>query len=234
MSFATNFILGICGLVFVISSCQNTSTQTKQPEENVLPKDEPTSVVTAAALTQTAKKLRVTIGPNSSVRYLVREQLANRNLPNDAVGVSKNISGFLSLNADGSIDTESVISIDMSTFESDLPRRDRYLETEPLETDEYPKAQYQIRNVKDLEWPLTGNKNISFQIIGDMTLHGKTQPLKWNVIASYVNGKMTGIAKSKFTFNDFNLDIPNLFFILDVDNEIRLELVFDATVASNR
>ena len=199
------------------------------------PKREAINIATATPLVPTPRteSVRVNIGQNSSIKYLVREQLANRNLPNDAIGVSTNISGFLSLNTDGSVGAESIISIDMSTFESDSARRDQYLRRQTLETDRYPTAQYEILGVEDLEWPLPNNENISFQIVGNMTLHGITQPLKWDILASHLNGQMTGTANTEFSFDDFDLEIPNLFFILDVDNNIRLELVFDTTVDSN-
>ncbi|MQG20590.1 MAG: YceI family protein [SAR202 cluster bacterium] len=226
------FILGVCGLIFLVTGCQNTSPESKSPKQIVVPTEQhaKTGTATPTVLTPQKEDLRITVGPNSHIKYLVREQLANRDLPNDAIGVSKELFGFLSLNKDGSIKDESVISVDLSTFKSDSARRDRYLQRQTFEIDKYPTVRYEILDVKGLQWPLPNTENLSFQITGDMTLHGETRTLNWEVLASHSEGKLAGTAKTKFAFDDFNLDIPNLFFILDVENEIRLELIFDAAI----
>ena len=231
-SLNVRFILSICFLILLLAGCQNTSTETDRPKEIVMPAEQQVKIVTASpsARSHHENDLTITIGPNSLIKYRVREQLANRDLPNDAIGVSEEISGSLSLKKDGSVGKESAISVDLSTFTSDSARRDRYLQRQTFEIGKYPTARYKILDVQGLQWPLPENEPLDFQITGDMTLHGTTRTLTWKVLALHANGKMTGTAESKFTFNDFNLDIPNLFFILDVENEIRLELLFDALV----
>jgi hypothetical protein len=63
----------------------------------------------------------------------VREQLANVDLPNDAVGATSAITGQLVLDAQGQVvPGASRFVIDVTTLKSDRERRDGYLQRRTL------------------------------------------------------------------------------------------------------
>ena len=44
-------------------------------------------------------------------------------------------------------------------------------------------------------------------------------------------GQRTGTAKTNFTFDTFDMEIPSVFVVLSVVDDVRLEIDFDATVS---
>ena len=62
-----------------------------------------------------------------------------------------------------------------------------------------------------------------------MTLHGVTSKLTWDVVAEFNSGTLTGQSRTSFTFDKFDIEKPSLFFILSVEDDIRLELDFIAS-----
>jgi polyisoprenoid-binding protein YceI len=89
-----------------------------------------------------------------------------------------------------------------------------------------------VREVAGLPWPLPENGEETFQLVGDMTLHGVTRPLTWDVTAQFGPDDMTGQARTAFTSDDFEMNKPSLFFIVSVEDQIRLEMDFNASIAS--
>ncbi len=89
-------------------------------------------------------------------------------------------------------------------------------------------AEFVIREVSGLSWPLPESGDTDFQLHGDMTLHGVTAPLTWDVIASFGPDGVTGQATTRFQFGDFDISKPSLFFIISVEDDMRLEVDFKA------
>ncbi|MER3459207.1 MAG: hypothetical protein C4309_11800, partial [Chloroflexota bacterium] len=169
--------------------------------------------------------MRFTLVPEGSeARYRVREQLARLSFPSDAVGATKAISGQIVVNPDGTILSEkSKIVVDLTTLRSDENRRDNYIKNNTLQTSRFPTAEFVPREIRGLSSPLPASGEGTFQLIGDLTLHGVTRPVTWEVTARLDGQTLTGSATTSFTFADFNLTVPQVFVVLSVDETIRLE-----------
>ena len=63
-----------------------------------------------------------------------------------------------------------------------------------------------------------------FQLVGDMTLHGVTKEVTWNVVATFGNQIVGGRATTTLDFAGFNLTKPSLARLLSVDDKIELEI----------
>ena len=169
----------------------------------------------------------------AKARYLVREQLARLDFPNDAIGETNDIFGNIVLNEEGEIISESsTIIVDMSTLKSDKPRRDNYLRNNALETSKYPEAKFIIEEVQGMKWPIGKNiGSVDLELIGKMTVHGVSKPLTWTVEGNVLDeDTMEGTAKTEFEFSYFDITIPRLVFILSVEDRIRLEFDFIAKI----
>jgi len=165
--------------------------------------------------------------PGTEARFRVREQLAELNFPNDAVGATQQVEGAITLDQSNAIVVaDSRLVVDLRTLRSDDNRRDRYINRRTLETDRYPLAEFAPREVAGLPaaWPRSGEAQ--FQVVGDMTIHGATRPLTWNVSASFGDQEVVGLATTSFHFSDFNLAIPKVFLVLSVEDNIGLEVDF--------
>lgn len=178
-------------------------------------------------------KLSVDIDPNSIARYIVYEQLVRWASPKDVVGETKVTEGKLVFDKDGNvIPDESVIIVDLKNLKSDSNKRDDYIRRSALESNKYPEGIFIPETIQGLEWPFPSEGDHTFTMLGDMTVHGVTKPVEWIVEANVVNQEVKGKASTKFDFSYFDINKPDLKFILILDNELRIELDFTATVNS--
>jgi polyisoprenoid-binding protein YceI len=169
--------------------------------------------------------VRLDVAPGSSASYRVREQLARLNFPNDAVGTTQTVTGSLHFAADGAIVTDqSKLRIDLRTLKSDEERRDAYLRERTLRTDRFPIAEFQARRTEGLIYPLPSTGSVSFQLIGDLAVHGVTSEVSWNVTGNLGSDVVTGRATTRFPFSKFKLTIPKLLGLVSVNDDIQLEV----------
>ena len=175
----------------------------------------------------------VEIQNETVARYLVREQLARLDFPNDAVGETSDVVGLIIFNPDGEINSDaSKITVNLGTLKSDKDRRDRFLRTRSLESDVFPTAEFVVKELPGLEWPLPKEGEASFQIIGDMTVHGFTRPITWEATAQFSEDSFSGVAKTSFTFDEFDINVPKVRIVLSVEETMRFELDFLASITS--
>ena len=195
----------------------------------------PTAPATATATPGTEeppKGVVIEIGPGSVARFLVREQFARVSFPNDAIGETMAVKGSLVFDADGRIvPAQSSITIDLSTLKSDEDERDEYLRTKSLETDRFPLATLTAQETPGLPWPLPSTGELEFQISGDLRLHGTSKPTVWEIKARFDSNTVRGQAKVNFPFAMFNIKRPRAFFLISVDDNIRLEMDFFASIS---
>ena len=190
------------------------------------------SLLLAAAAGPTRPPARadthLTVAPTGNeVRYRVREQLAGFDLPNDAVGKTAAVTGGVTFDAKGAIvPAASKITVDIQGLTSDRSRRDGYIQRRVLETTQYPNVILAPTAVTGLGWPLPTSGTKTFQLTGDLTVHGTTHPSTWTVTASFNGTDVTGNASTAFTFADFGLTQPRVPIILSVADTIHLEYDF--------
>lgn len=171
---------------------------------------------------------RLDVVTGSTAEYRVREQLARLNFPNDAVGTTGSVTGSLVLRPDGSFAPGSKLTVDLRTLKSDEGRRDTYLRENTLQTDRFPLAEFVPRRHKGLAVPLPASGKASFQLVGDMTMHGVTSELVWDVSASLDRDAVTATASTRFPFAKFRITIPRLMGLISVDDDIKLQIVLKA------
>ncbi len=174
--------------------------------------------------------ISIVLGDGSKARYLVKEQLVRQNLPNDAIGVTNDVYGMINILSDGKVDAvKSKISVNLSALKSDSSRRDQYVANNTLDTVNFPTADLVIKSIPDLPWPIPVSGNASFDIIADLTIRDVTKEIVWSTNVEF-GEVIRGTSKANFQFEKFDLKIPKVFVVLSVDNDIRLEIDFQATI----
>jgi len=165
-------------------------------------------------------------------RYRVRETLFGHDFPNDAIGKTTDITGGLFVDpATGKIAPEgSMITINVATMKSDQPRRDKVIRTQAIETDKFPTVTIVPKTFIGLT-AKPGSAPQTFDFIGDLTVHGTTRAIKWNVTARAEGEDILGTANTAFTFADFNFEKPKSAMALSVEDTIKLEYDFHFTPA---
>jgi polyisoprenoid-binding protein YceI len=184
------------------------------------------------APTQAASADGVRLVVDSSVSqasYHAREQLVGKTLPSDAVGTSKSVSGALVLGADGSVlADQSKITVDLSKLQSDESRRDNFVKNDTLQTSRFPTATFVPNAVQGLTMPLSTSGQSTFQLLGDLTVHGVTKPVTWQVTATFADTTVSGSATTAIKITDFGMTPPKAGPVLSIEDGLTLELVFTA------
>jgi len=166
----------------------------------------------------------------STARYRVREQLAGRNFPTDAIGTTQQISGSIVLDAQGRIAPGSKVTVDLRTLKTDEPRRDNYIRNNTLMTASFPYAEFVPGELRGLPVPLPASGRANVQVLGSLTIRGVTRPVVWNGTAEFRGDTVRLQAGTAFKFGEFELSQPRVFFVLSVEDTIRLEV--DLTLRS--
>lgn len=188
----------------------------------------------ASAATDTAHiagTIRFSVaGAGNTARYRVREQLMGRDLPNDAIGETQQISGALTVDSTGAIvKAQSKFVVSTGTLKSDSDRRDGYVRNRILEVEKFPSVELTPTSLRALSaGALHPNATgpVTFELLGDLTVRGVTKSTTWRVTALQANGQVTGTASTRFTFADFGLTSPKVPILLSVADTIGLEYDF--------
>jgi polyisoprenoid-binding protein YceI len=169
----------------------------------------------------------------TEARYRVTEQIAGNDLPNDAVGATSAVSGAIVIDADGRVVPDaSKITVDLTTLASDNSRRDGFVKQSTLQTGQFPTATFVPTAVEGLPTPLPTSGAVSFALVGDLTVHGVTWPVTWQVEALADEAAVAGTATTTVTFAQFGMTAPKVGPVLSVDEELALEIDFEVARAA--
>ena len=98
-----------------------------------------------------------------------------------------------------------------------------------FEVDKFPNLEFVVKRAPGVPAPLPGTAQAQangFQLIGDMSLHGVTKEVTWNMLITVRGAAVSGRALTTLTFQQFNLMKPTLAVLLSVDDKIQLEVEF--------
>jgi polyisoprenoid-binding protein YceI len=173
---------------------------------------------------------RFAIQPGGSKLTLrVNEQFANVPLPNDAVLETSAVTGQLAIGTDGRFGPDSKVAIDLSTLVSDDPERDEHVKDLYLETTKFRDAVFVPKELRGLPSPLPAGGPVKGQLLGDLTVHGVTKPITFEVDGTVDGGTFKGVAKTEVKITDFGMKVPTLAILLSVEDRVRTELSLVAT-----
>jgi len=166
---------------------------------------------------------------SSAVRYLAQEELAGKGA-NTAVGETNAFIGNIYLDETGLPLACSRWDADLRTLKSDESRRDNFLYNNTLQTEQYPLATFILTSVEGLSQPL-GADDVTFTLIGDLTIHGVTKSVSWAATAKLDGDALTGSAATTFNMADFDIQPPKVGPVVSLDENVKLEVDISAKVA---
>lgn len=157
--------------------------------------------------------------------YVVDEGVASYTVPKtlrglevDAVGISEMLTG--SVAADGAFE----FTLDLTTFVSDQSRRDSRV-AEIFSAD--PLAVF-VSN--DFVWPEGPDGTpITFDVTGTMTINSTERALTWEVEARKDGDTISATGETDITLTEFGIEPPSIGGFVTVEDEARLEVLFQAT-----
>ncbi len=181
---------------------------------------------------------KIELGEGTKARYKVAERLVGVNFGTDAVGTTEAVTGTVVVRADGSIDSSaSKITVDLRTLKSDQALRDMFLQGNVLQTAKFPMLEFVPQRAVGMPFPLPlGTKlqgtNITmpqaagFQLVGNMTVHGVTKEVTWNIVSTINAETVSGRATTSILFSTFGITKPAVPLLASVEDKIELEVEF--------
>jgi polyisoprenoid-binding protein YceI len=175
---------------------------------------------------------RFAVQKDSKLTLKVSEQLASVKLPNDAVLTTSAVAGHLGVGPDGRFDADSKVTIDLSALQSDDPDRDDDIKENYLETKKFRDGFFVPKELRGLPSPAPASGPIKGQLVGDLTIHGVTKPVTFEVNGTLDGGTFKGTANAEVKITDFGMKVPTLAILLRVEDRVRAQL--DLVAAEQR
>lgn len=169
----------------------------------------------------------VIVGSESTAAYAVKEQFANRDLPNDAVGSTAAVEGFLVLGPAGF--GASRVQVDLTTLKSDEARRDNFVRDRALQTSRYPIAEFAITGSDGPVPTPDSAEPVSFGLRGVLHIRDTELPVVWEARAALQDGRLTLSAETQFALTDVGIQPPSVMGMLTSEDLVRLSVDLVAT-----
>lgn len=166
----------------------------------------------------------------STATYKVHENLILGGVgSNTAVGTTHGVQGDLYLrNSPSPLVAKVHITVDLSTLQTDSLQRDNFVRQNYLQTDQYPDAVFTSTCVTGLPATYSDGQMISFQLTGNLALHGKVNQETFAVQGQLNGTTLTGTATTNIFMTDFGISPPNLANVAIADNKVALSFAFTA------
>lgn len=168
----------------------------------------------------------VTPVPDSFVGYRVREELARIGFT-EAAGRTGELDASMVI-ADGAV-TSVEVTVDMTTLSSDDDRRDNQMRTQALETNEYPASSFSLTQPITLPRGTTEGEEFAVTAVGELTLHGVTNPVEIDLEAELVGDTIVVVGSAGILFADYAIEQPTSMVLLSVDDQgvMEFQLLFE-------
>jgi polyisoprenoid-binding protein YceI len=164
----------------------------------------------------------------SQVRFELDEEL--RGVPTTVVGSTDQVAGELAVNlADLSTTQVGVLQINARTLLTDNNFRNRAIQNQILETNEFEFITFTPTAVNGLPASTQVGETVQFSIAGELTIRDITQPVEFSVEATpMTESQLAGTASTIINRVDFELNIPSAPGVANVEEEVELYIDFVA------
>jgi polyisoprenoid-binding protein YceI len=196
----------------------------------------PTAVVVDPADTAAEVEIEGSSGPviyqissaGSQVRFELDEDL--RGVRTTVVGATNQVAGQFAIDMNNLTQTQvGVIQINARTLSTDNSNRNRAMQNEILDTGSYEFIIFTPTAVTGLPSSAGVGDTFNFTIEGNLTIRNITLPVVFSVQATAVSeSQITGTASTLINRGDYDLTIPNVPSVANVEEEVELYIDFTA------
>ncbi|MCB0012161.1 MAG: YceI family protein [Anaerolineales bacterium] len=165
---------------------------------------------------------------SSQASFSLGEDL--RGVRTEVLGVTDQVAGEIAIDPSNLQATLlGTIQINARTLATDNDFRNRAIQNEILETDSYEYITFTPTDISGLPDSIDLNETVSFTVSGDLTIRDVSQPVTFTVTATLTSeSTLEGTATTSITRADFDLTIPSVPQVANVDEEVVLTLTFTA------
>lgn len=195
---------------------------------------EASGAISEVTLAPEGSGLTFSIVPEESqVRFELDEDLRGQRVT--VVGATNQVSGQIRVDRELPQNTEvGTIRVNVRTMQTDNDFRNRAIRGQILLSaqDEYEFAEFAPAALSGLPERVAVNEPFSFQMTGDLTLRGITQPVTFDVTVTPVSEtRLEGSARATVTRAQFSLNIPSVPGVANVEEDVLIAIDFVAVAA---
>ena len=118
----------------------------------------------------------------------------------------------------------------MATLATNQNRRDNWVQKQDPQFGKFPTAEFVATGIEGASGSYTEGEEVSFQLVGDLTVRDVTIPATFDVTATVEGDTLTGVAEANMRISDFGINPPSFANTLTVEDPfvIRVELTANA------
>ena len=227
LKFGLGFV--VIGAILALAAAYVGSVLRAPKEASAPIQSTPVTLDTPAAADAAGGPTIYEIKPKESeVRFMLGEIL--RGVPTAVIGKTDQIAGQIALDlSDPSTAKVGAIQVNARTLLTDNSFRNRAIRNRILFTDAFEFITFEPTAVTGLPDSISVGDTVEFQITGDLTVRDNTSEVTFDVTATAVSpSRIEGTATTTVMRQNFNLQIPSVSGVADVDEEVILEIDFVA------
>ena len=152
--------------------------------------------------------------------FRIQEELASIG-STTAVGRTGDVSGSIAI--EGTTLTEATFEVDLTTITTNESRRDDRVQS-ALDTATFPMATFTLTEPVELGPEAGSGGPVQVTAVGELTIHGVTQPVEVPIEAQLVDGTIALVGSTEITFSDFDVTVPSSPVVLSVEDSGTLEV----------
>jgi len=205
------------------SDRDNALTSTSAPVSSTAPPVGESSSTTAGATASTSTGVDGTwnlVGADSTVGYRVKEILGG--LETEGAGRTSKVTGSLTIA--GTRASAASFEVDMASITSNSERRDGQFHDRIMSTKQFPTATFTLTKPIDFGGVPADGQSVKASATGDLTLHGVTKSVTFDVDAKLQNGRIGVLGNIPVVFADYQIPNPSNSFAKTEDHGL-LEFV---------
>lgn len=160
-------------------------------------------------------------GSVSFAGFRVEEELGQGIGHTTAVGRTETVAGSIVIS--GTTVESAEFTVGLTDIESDRPRRDERIQ-EALETGSHPEATFVLTEPIDLGTAPAEGESVSVEAVGDLTIHGVTKPVTFDLEAQLSGGVLVVVGSSDVVFADYGVETPSSMIVVSIEDHGSIEV----------
>jgi polyisoprenoid-binding protein YceI len=167
----------------------------------------------------------------SSAQYQAHFLAQGQAVPGTVTGVTGDVSGAFTLTQQPNPTIQSLlITVDLTNLNSGVAERDSHVANDTLEITRFPQATFSARSVRILAGTYSPGQPVTFELPGELTLHGVTRPATFSIQGALNGDGVTGVGSAAIQLSDYQMKPPQTTAVVTVtvDEHITLLIHFSA------
>jgi polyisoprenoid-binding protein YceI len=191
-------------------------------------------VLAVLVVTFAGAQTTYTLSEGSEARFYIEEVLFGSD--KTVEGITPDVTGDIQFDlASPSTATVGTITINARTLSTDDNRRNGQIQNRILQSaeDEFQYITFEPISISGLPETVAVGDTFNVQMTGNLTIKGMTLEKTFDVAVTVASeGQLTGLGSTTITHQEYELSIPSVPIVASVEDEVRLEIEFNAVAAN--